>query len=1159
MKFSLGKLILEIVAALVLLVMVGAGALAWRLSEGPLQLDFLKNYVEDALTNARGGRPVTVDGVALEWSPDRRRVEATLTGIAAFDESGRVQVQAERGDVSFDSVSLFRGELRVAAIRMEDGFTSFHRNEDGVWSIGTAKPSGVVENGNQNNDLEIGNWRAFLPVLREAIATSSFERVEFEDFEIGIFDRVAGLEWQGHDAFGEWSADASGVGINMSADMEGDQAPESMQVRFFSDSQVEQFSFEVGGVGVDPERMGSLIASRNLPFSYQGRADIVFGGEASEADGLRRLQLSAACELCEVTFKNETHAIEAIGFEVHYDVSEHVAEVTGLTLETERIAGYFSGRADLSVFFEEKAGPSAISTDDGTADIETLLVSSRAIPITFSARDAVLDITPVFERAWNIEAADMSGVLHPDLRALVVNRLIARNSALNGTADGLVWFLERPVMVDDGVDVDEAASQTRLKVAARLNAQAEGIVKKRDILDYWPVNLGAMSRSWVDDHVLAGTATSLDFSMDLHPDIYERGYLDNDSLTLEFTVEDADVSFLEDVPPVKGAKGVGTLRGNSLFIEVETGDLGGWTMDGADIDLPQFHPQGATAEIETTGRGDLQSLMWILENSELKTASEAGLVIDEMSGFGGLDALITWPMQEEILVEDVGFKVSGGFLDSNIPDLAGGFGLIDSDVDVELDNQGMILRGQGRFGPAPVEFNWIETFPPPGEENGHSRLEATAVVTPDFLNAFNIAARNVLAGDIEVQLSADGQGRDFEAIDARMDLTRAAIDLSEFGWIKRVNEPASGVVRYARDIDGLTMTSGDIQAEGLALSGEVLFRPEIGLERATIDRMWSENRMDLGGSVLRDAQGDYTIDVSGPLLNATSWIDGLMNFGANAGASAQPVLADGPNASVTIAVDDLILREDASLTNAQLALEARGGVVIKGLVAGTIGEGRGLEASMEYDEYQRIVNLRSDDAGWVVRVLTNLGYLEAGRLEMTGRFGEDVGSAEVRMSNVRLKNAPLFAQVFSLASLQGLSDVLSGDGVLFTEVDAPLRFRKGRVDFEGARASGPAMGLTLRGWLGMETGELGLDGVVVPSFGVNSALGGIPIIGDLFVSRQGEGVFAVVYSVRGNLERARVAINPLSAVAPGFLRRIMENPSRPPPDDLPPAEQSSGQ
>ena len=67
--------------------------------------------------------------------------------------------------------------------------------------------------------------------------------------------------------------------------------------------------------------------------------------------------------------------------------------------------------------------------------------------------------------------------------------------------------------------------------------------------------------------------------------------------------------------------------------------------------------------------------------------------------------------------------------------------------------------------------------------------------------------------------------------------------------------------------------------------------------------------------------------------------------------------------------------------------------------------------------------------------------------------------------------------------------------------------------------------------------------MLVPSFGVNSALGGIPIIGDLFVSREGEGVFSLTYSVRGELARAQVAVNPLSAITPGVLRRIFENPS----------------
>jgi hypothetical protein len=91
------------------------------------------------------------------------------------------------------------------------------------------------------------------------------------------------------------------------------------------------------------------------------------------------------------------------------------------------------------------------------------------------------------------------------------------------------------------------------------------------------------------------------------------------------------------------------------------------------------------------------------------------------------------------------------------------------------------------------------------------------------------------------------------------------------------------------------------------------------------------------------------------------------------------------------------------------------------------------------------------------------------------------------------------------------------------------------------------MGITARGWIAPNSKELSLDGVLVPSFGVNSLLGGLPVIGQIFVSREGEGVFAPTYSVRGTFAKAQVSINPVAAVAPGVLRRIFENSAEPPP------------
>ena len=118
----------------------------------------------------------------------------------------------------------------------------------------------------------------------------------------------------------------------------------------------------------------------------------------------------------------------------------------------------------------------------------------------------------------------------------------------------------------------------------------------------------------------------------------------------------------------------------------------------------------------------------------------------------------------------------------------------------------------------------------------------------------------------------------------------------------------------------------------------------------------------------------------------------------------------------------------------------------------------------------------------------------------------------------------------------------------------PLCIKNGRYDIVGAKASGPALGLTAKGWINPSDGGIDVEGVLVPSFGVNSALGGLPLIGDLFVSRDGEGVFSLRYGVEGTLERAQVSVNPLSAITPGVLRRIFESPETAELPPLKPAE-----
>ncbi len=939
MKLTVRTLVLELLAALVLLVLVAAGALAWRLSKGPLELDFLKARLETALTDARGGLPVSVQGLALEWSGDKRRVEAVVRGVEVFGADGGVQSTAQRGAVALDTVALFRGGLQVARIRLENGETAVTRNKDGVWSLGRSDQT--PDQTYDGPEWTITEWRDMLPILRDAIGKQSFERVDFSGFQIDIVDEVAGVSWVAQDAIGAWSADTKGVMIDVSADLKGEDAPESAQFTFYSDAPVAEFSFEFGIVGAAPERLASFLAARDLPFRYEGLSDANFGGEATEKDGLKSLQFSMAGENGVLQVEDERYPLNAISFEALMDMASQTLTLTQLSVDSEKVKGRYTATFDLADRLN--------ATEDDPA--------RSILPLTLTAEDAQVDLTPMFERPFFLDAVDLAGELDLGGKSLTIDRMIARSRELRATGSAKVWMEERPVpedASDGGQSEGGEGAATASKFAAQVDLIGEGRVDPAQVLTFWPVKLGASARSWVAENVHEGVATRLEFAMDLRPETYERGYLDDDTLTLDFWVENADVSFLSDLPHVSQGKGVGHLRGNSISIEMSEGRFGDWVLDAGKVDIPRFHPKGAETIVTAQGRGDLRSVMQILEDSRLKTASELGIDLNVVEGYGGLDAEIRIDTNTSAPDDDeVFFKINGGFVDATVPDLAGGFGLVRSDVRIECTDEGLALSGSGRFGPAPVEFSWTEDF----SDTGGTTLETTAIVTPDFLNAFNIAARNFMNGEAEVKLRATGSGRDFEEIVADVDFTQAALDLSEIGWIKQVNEPASGVIRYARNSAGEAVGFGDIKGDGLALAGEVYFEIDKGFNRAVIDRIYARDQMDLRGTLVRQRDNHYTVDVSGPLLNVAPWMDALFEIGAEANATGVADGAERPSVNATVAVDTLLLKKGGQLRNAQLVVETDTDGVQSALVAGTISPGKGLEGTLPTSSSNRPVKL----------------------------------------------------------------------------------------------------------------------------------------------------------------------------------------------------------
>ena len=88
------------------------------------------------------------------------------------------------------------------------------------------------------------------------------------------------------------------------------------------------------------------------------------------------------------------------------------------------------------------------------------------------------------------------------------------------------------------------------------------------------------------------------------------------------------------------------------------------------------------------------------------------------------------------------------------------------------------------------------------------------------------------------------------------------------------------------------------------------------------------------------------------------------------------------------------------------------------------------------------------------------------------------------------------------------------------------------------RAYGSALGITAKGEIDLGRSRIKIKGTVAPAYTLNRILGAIPLINRILVGGEGEGLLAVTYEVSGSLDDPQVSINPLSALAPGFLRGI---------------------
>ena len=135
---------------------------------------------------------------------------------------------------------------------------------------------------------------------------------------------------------------------------------------------------------------------------------------------------------------------------------------------------------------------------------------------------------------------------------------------------------------------------------------------------------------------------------------------------------------------------------------------------------------------------------------------------------------------------------------------------------------------------------------------------------------------------------------------------------------------------------------------------------------------------------------------------------------------------------------------------------------------------------------------------------------------------------------------PTLTKLLTLASLQGIADILSGEGIRFDEFEMNFQKKNKLMTIKEVYAIGPAISILMDGYVEKDK-LISLRGTLVPATTINKVIGSIPVVGKILVGKKtGEGVFGVSFKIKGPPKKLETTVNPIKTLTPRFITRTLE-------------------
>lgn len=1125
------RLVLRVALGSLAVLLLAFGIFIWRTMNGPVSLGLLTPRLEGMINAGLKGIQLRLDDSILEWSEGRKFAHLQFLGVKVVDGNEAVIARVPRANITLSGPALLSGSVAPTNVELIGVSATVVRRSGGGLQLGlqmnpASRSDGEVSNDANSQAMVRTVLQAMLQPNQQDTLSLYLKRFAISDAKLSIFDEDTKSYWSADKATLVFDRKPDGVVLTVIAPV---KLANGTVWKFRAAGRYTNGSSEIAlEAAFDPVRLRSLAEKGAGLQAFKG-FDVPVQGNASCNMNISgslvrcRMWLNAGTgELQLPALKKEPIHFREAALTVEMDFLSNRYAIEELTWAGNSIRGSISG--DGAFKFSGDGAIQYLSAD-------------------WTAQNVSIDAPNLFDGGLALETAKFKGSFDATSNTLTIEQILARKGPFELTMSGSLQ--------DNPVSIGVALSGTAKELAIP------------DLKRLWPAGTVVGARDWIFANIHEGTIRSADIKVNLAPGAIVDDRIPDEMMNIDLQMAGLRVTYLSGLPDMTQVNGHAVLKGDSFHAQMTSASIGALALKKGEVQINELHKHGTIGRVSGLVVGPTRDALMLIDQPRLHYPSRYGIQAARAGGNSTIDFAFAIPMLKDLNADNIGIDVDATLAEVTLP-VTPKIGITGGKFSVKLGAKGLKALGAVKLNGANVGFIWNEDFS--GTAKFGTHIDVTATLSETQRDVFGLNASPYLEGRTAIIATFTGNHGKIQSATIDANLTGSRLSIPELNWAKPEDSGASlkALVAFRPDssieISSIDASGKDFRAQGkLVLAGSSVTQAEF-------------KRVELGRkndfSMLMQTAGDHTrtIELKGKSLD----VGGLFESASNEEPSQKTEAAIVQPLAIKADMGAVNLQAGVVLTSVRLAY-ADDGIHLTQFKLDAVDQAARVKGELATaPDGGRKFRFETVDAGRLVKGVTGFRSLLGGNLKLTadltplseGVKSDGAFDAKLTVDDFKIVDQPFFTRLLSAGSFTGLDDLMRGEGITFSRLEQTIHGRGKLFTFSDGRAAGPSIGLTMQGTWARDASKLDLNGTIVPLYGINSIFEGIPLVSDLLGSKDGEGIFAVTYGVRGPVDELKVAVNPISMLTPGFLRRIFQvgakpQPAAPMPLPMPKQEQKS--